>query len=733
MSHETFKAPDLDHLAELLPAYEFESFIAQGGMGAVYKANQRSLERSVAIKILPREFGENPRFRESFETEAKAMARLNHPNLLGVYDYGDIEGMPYIVMEFVDGKSLYHSAWNKAIEPEQAIEIVRCICEGLGHAHEHGILHRDIKPANILLTSKAQPKIGDFGLAQPTDTAGTGQVMGTPGYTAPELIHNPEKAGIGADIYAVGVILHELITGQQPDPTGVEAPRLFGDRGLDAIWQKATDPVVEKRYHSAEEMAAALSSWRPSTRRFATTSPAVPRSLAGPSNQKKAPLATAAPTIARPSTPAPAALQKTAAPTLAPQKAAPAAGPANTSTPRPVPQLVVPTGTNWSLARNMLIIAFLVVVIGVGFKMLQKAKKANSAEDDAAKKELFEKQQKAAADLKKQELASPPAPTPNPTTPTTGTTTTDTKPTPPPVTPPAVVETKETPAESLARLKDELAKGKREEMPIGSKRRGTSDYLFVETPMTWYTAQAFAEEHGAQLAIVDSNEELTWLSQIVPDDQSIWLGSGRAERNAWVDNDGTDWSLEQEPKGVGPFATVNKLGVLRAGKSTESMPFVIQWHRDGSNPGTLKTILERTSQTLDTPNPVYPPGTISLGARQILFLPVPVKRTQAEALATLASGILAVASTTEEIGWIADESETLEASAGYWLGGQRKNGTWTWDTGETWEKSAWIDKAEPTEGGDALIFIPGKGWSNADPSTPASGLIIEWSRDAPAK
>jgi len=380
----------------------------------------------------------------------------------------------------------------------------------------------------------------------------------------------------------------------------------------------------------------------------------------------------------------------------------------------------------------MLIIAFLIVAAGVSFKMFQRAKKTTSTDDDAAKKELFEKQQKAAAELKRQQLADSTIPA-KPTPPATQTSPTETKPTPPPVSPPPVVEKKESPAESLARLKDDLAKGKRDEMPIGSKRRGTNDYLFVKTPMTWYAAQAFAEEHGAQLAIVDSNEELTWLSQIVPDDHNIWLGSGRAERNAWVDNDGSDWSLEQEPKGVGPFATLNKLGVLRAGKSTESMPFVVQWHRDGSNPGTLKTILERTSQTLNTPNPVYPPGTISLGARQILFLPVPVNRTQAQALAALASGILAVPSSNEEISWIADESEALEASAGYWLGGQRKDGTWTWDTGEAWEKSAWIDKTEPTEGGDALIFIPGKGWSNVDPSTPAAGLVIEWSRDAPAK
>ncbi|MFC7338383.1 protein kinase [Haloferula chungangensis] len=714
MSHETFKAPELEHLAELLPAYDFESFIAQGGMGAVYKATQRSLDRTVAIKILPREFGEDPEFRESFETEAKAMAKLNHPNLLGVYDYGDIEGMPYIVMEFVDGKSLYHSAWNKVIEPEQAIQIVRGICEGLGHAHEHGILHRDIKPANILLNSKAQPKIGDFGLAQQTDAAGTGEVMGTPGYAAPELIHSPDQAGIGTDIYAVGIILHELITGQRPDPQGIEKPEPSGDRGLDAIWQKATDPVISKRYQSAAEMAAALAAWKPSAVKLATGGNPAPRSL----------VVAPAPKNASSSTPA--------KPGTAPARSSSA--PAGAGASRPVPQLVVPEGTNWSLARNMLIIAFLIAVIGFGFKMLQRAKKNSTSESDAAKKELFEKKQKAAAELKKQELTSTTDSTPStlpPSSPASSPATTSPTSDPkPPVTPPPVTEIKESPAESLARLKDDLAKGNRDEMPKGSKRRGTNDYFIVETPMTWYAAQAFAEEHGAQLAILESSEELTWLSQILPDDINVWLGSGRAERNSWVDNDGSDWSLEEEPKGVGSFATLNKLGILRAGKVTDSLPFVIQWHRDGSNPGTLKTILERTRETLDTPNPIYPPGTISLGARQILFLPLPVNRSEAEALASIASGILAVPSSREEMGWIEDQSESLEASAGYWLGGQRKDGTWTWDSGEAWEKAKWIDDSEPTDGGDALILIPGKGWSNADPSAPAAGLVIEWSRDA---
>ena len=260
MSEETFQAPDPEQLGELLPAYDFQSFIAQGGMGAVYKAVQRSLDRSVAIKILPREFGEDPEFRESFETEAKAMAKLNHPNLIGVHDYGQVDGMPYIVMENVDGKSLFHSASGKVIDPQEACRIVKGICDGLTHAHEAGVIHRDIKPANILLTGKAEPKIGDFGLAQAVDQKESGLAMGTPGYAAPELLGDSPLADQRTDIFAVGVILHELLTGE--NATGEHPPQtLTGDSKLDAIWRKATQRHQSQRYQSADEMSQALDDW----------------------------------------------------------------------------------------------------------------------------------------------------------------------------------------------------------------------------------------------------------------------------------------------------------------------------------------------------------------------------------------------------------------------------------------------------------------------------------------
>ena len=215
----TFIAPSPEALAPHFPAYDVEAFIAKGGMGAVYKATQKSLDRPVAIKILPREFGEDAEFRASFEAEAKAMAKLNHPNLIGVYDFGEIDGMLFIIMEFVNGKALYYSAHGKAIDAQLALGLVAKICHGLHHAHRGGILHRDVKPANILLDQDATPKIGDFGLARPMDTSRQqdgGLIYGTPGYTAPEVYTRKHPVDQRSDIYSVGVMLYELLSGKTP-------------------------------------------------------------------------------------------------------------------------------------------------------------------------------------------------------------------------------------------------------------------------------------------------------------------------------------------------------------------------------------------------------------------------------------------------------------------------------------------------------------------------------------
>lgn len=257
----TFVAPDAATLSSLFPGYDIECLIATGGMGAVYRAVQRSLDRVVAIKILPREFGADPSFRESFEAEAKAMAKLNHPNLIGVFDFGEVDGMLFIIMEFVSGGSLYHHAYGRAMDGITAAQMVSAVCDGLAHAHEHGILHRDIKPANILLDNQTRPKIGDFGLARVIGKqveAGE-TVYGTPHYTAPEVVSHPGSVDARADIFSIGVMLHELLTGKLPanDPRPPSA--ICGcDTRFDAIVKRATNPLPNLRYLNAASMSKDL-------------------------------------------------------------------------------------------------------------------------------------------------------------------------------------------------------------------------------------------------------------------------------------------------------------------------------------------------------------------------------------------------------------------------------------------------------------------------------------------
>jgi serine/threonine protein kinase len=282
-THATpFEAPEVEEVARLFPSYEILGLIACGGMGAVYHAIQTSLDRAVAIKILPRVFSTDSEFRAGFESEAKAMAKLNHPNLIGVYDFGEVEGLLYIVMEYVAGESLYHLAHGHAVEHAEALAIVIGVCHGLAHAHEYGILHRDIKPSNILLDLQTNPKIGDFGLASAMERQFVEgeQIFGTPGYTAPEVLTPPFSIDQRADIFSVGVMLHEILTGHLPDVDPRPASQICGcNHRLDAVIQRATHPDPARRYDSAMELAqelAAIAAIPNRTLRTSSTPPAPP-------------------------------------------------------------------------------------------------------------------------------------------------------------------------------------------------------------------------------------------------------------------------------------------------------------------------------------------------------------------------------------------------------------------------------------------------------------------------
>jgi len=258
-----FVAPSVEELAPLFPAYQIEVFIAQGGMGAVYRATQRSLDRPVAIKILPPELGEDKAYLASFESEAKSLAKLNHSNLVGIFDFGVVNDMYYIIMEYVPGRSLYYTSNGHAVDELEAAFLISEICKGLAHAHEHGILHRDIKPANILIDDEARPMLVDFGLAKPVnDQNHHGVIFGTPGYTAPEVVSNPMYVDHKADIFSVGVMLYELLTAELPEEPGKPfipaSQKNDTDPRFDLIIARAMHPMPHMRYNNCTEMARDL-------------------------------------------------------------------------------------------------------------------------------------------------------------------------------------------------------------------------------------------------------------------------------------------------------------------------------------------------------------------------------------------------------------------------------------------------------------------------------------------
>jgi len=194
-----FIPPEPSVLAAQFPQLEIIELLGQGGMGAVYKARQKQLDRLVALKILPPEVGRTESFAERFTREARSLAKLSHPRIVSVYDFGHTEdGLYYFIMEFIDGTDLRRVIQSGALSANEALTIVPQICEALQFAHEEGIVHRDVKPENILLDKKGRVKIADFGLAKLLDRPATvytltqaGQRMGTPHYMAPEQIEHP--------------------------------------------------------------------------------------------------------------------------------------------------------------------------------------------------------------------------------------------------------------------------------------------------------------------------------------------------------------------------------------------------------------------------------------------------------------------------------------------------------------------------------------------------------------
>ncbi len=256
--------PTPEELAALLPQYCIESMLGHGGMGAVYKGMQPDLDRPVAIKVLAAELFADEQFVSRFKREARTLAKLHHPGIVGIYDFGQTsEGHLYFVMEYIDGTDLRRVIQSTGLNPEQALAATSQICDALQYAHQRGVVHRDIKPANILLTSEGDVKLADFGLSRPVQEEDSGgltvsnMVMGTPDYMSPE-----QRTGYSdhrTDIYALGVTLYEMLTGRPPHGAFVSPSRKVQvDFRIDEVVLKALQEEPERRYQQVSELKSAV-------------------------------------------------------------------------------------------------------------------------------------------------------------------------------------------------------------------------------------------------------------------------------------------------------------------------------------------------------------------------------------------------------------------------------------------------------------------------------------------
>lgn len=260
-----FEPPESGDLEKIFPNLEVKRLVGRGGMGAVYEAFQKDLEREVALKILPPETADDLEFQERFRREAATLAKLDHPNIVRLFDYGEREGYFYFIMEYVEGADLSALMSDGEFSPQEVLAIIGQVCDALDYSHERGVVHRDIKPGNILIGEDGVSKIVDFGLAKVEDPldpglTGTMSTMGTVQYMSPEQMSGLRNTDHRSDIYSLGVVLYELLTGKVPAgsfKSPSERRAGLGPR-FDEVVLKALREDPEQRQQTATEVKSGL-------------------------------------------------------------------------------------------------------------------------------------------------------------------------------------------------------------------------------------------------------------------------------------------------------------------------------------------------------------------------------------------------------------------------------------------------------------------------------------------
>ncbi|MHC4470079.1 MAG: serine/threonine protein kinase [Planctomycetota bacterium] len=261
---------------DLIDGYELTDRIAEGGMGAVFRAKQVSLDRTVAIKVLKPRFAKDRSFLKRFTREARAVARLNHKNVVAAIDVGESDGWHYLVMEYVDGPTLAELLDEKGMLSErEALRITWQVCSALRHAHQNGLVHRDVKPENVILASSGDAKLCDLGLAKKVDSESTvltamGAALGTPLYISPEQAQGQAEVDIRADIYSLGATFYHMVCGRVPfdgnsaavvmakhlsqEPTPVKMRNPEVSLGTAWVIEKMLAKKPKERYQTPEEV-----------------------------------------------------------------------------------------------------------------------------------------------------------------------------------------------------------------------------------------------------------------------------------------------------------------------------------------------------------------------------------------------------------------------------------------------------------------------------------------------
>ena len=262
-----------EEIAPHFPQLEILECLGRGGMGVVYKARQKTLNRLVALKLLAPERVRDAKFAERFTREAQALAALNHPNIVTIHDFGQAGGFYFLLMEFVDGVNLRQLLRTRKFTPEEALAIVPPLCDALQYAHDRGIIHRDIKPENLLLDKSGRVKVADFGIAKMLGTTIDGgtavelanaekltqSAVGTPGYSAPEQKTDPQRVDSRADIYSLGVVFYEMLTGELPAKS-IQPPsrKVQIDIRFDEVVLRALEKNPELRFQHVSEVKTAV-------------------------------------------------------------------------------------------------------------------------------------------------------------------------------------------------------------------------------------------------------------------------------------------------------------------------------------------------------------------------------------------------------------------------------------------------------------------------------------------